>query len=220
MAQYEWAATIAEARWGGWPATKLTSQLLEAAYVDMLATGRRQYRTDRGTEVTGSPLSPRSIEAFHKVTKAAFAEAVKRGRLASNPADLATPPTVSDQLRPYWTPDPVGRFLDFINNGCRCVVEGLAELLVDSGGRRGEVLGLHWDDLDLEDGTACLWRQLSSDPRTRAISMRSTKRPRSKSVIALHPDTVAALRRRQVLQKRDRLRMGAGWPEAGSLEDG
>jgi integrase len=213
------SVSSAEARWGGWDADKLTTELLEAAYLEMLNGGRRQYRRNTGTQTTETPMSNRSVEAFHKAVKTAYGEAIKRGKLTHNPAALATPPVVGEQQRPYWTPDQVGIWIDYLAaDGPLCGVEGLAEQLIDSGGRRGEVLGLHWDDVDLDGGTATLWQQLSTDPRSHKVSLRQVKRPRSKSVIGLHPDTVAALRRRQTAHKRDRLRVGAGWPKSGSLD--
>jgi integrase len=185
-------------RWGGWKADALTADILDDAYLEMIDTG----------------LSNRSVQAFHKALKAAYQLAVDRGRLVSNPAALATPPTVSNQARRYWTPEQVGEFLVYAASH-PCVVTGLVETMVDSGGRRGEVLGLHWNDIDLNAGTATVAGQLVADSSTKALSIRSTKRPRSKSVIALHPDTVAALRRRKVDQAAERLAMGAGWPSSG-----
>ena len=90
-------------------------------------------------------------------------------------------------------------------------------MLVDTGGRRGEVLGLRWGDIDLEAGTATITRQLVEYPDDRGLSYRLTKRPRSKATVGLHPDTVAALRRRRAEQGEHRLRMGAGWPGAGTV---
>jgi integrase len=216
IAQYEWAAGLAEQRWGGWPADKLTPDILDETYVEMLAGGRRQYRKGRGTVATDRPMSTRSVEAFHKAVKAAFQLAVNRGKLARNPAALATAPTVRDQARPWWTPEQVGVFLAHISVK-PCVTAGLGETLVDSGGRRGELLGLRWADLDLEAGTATVAQQLVADPRTKEPSLRPTKRPRSKSVIGLHPDTVVALRRRRAEQAEHRLLMGAGWPNLNSI---
>jgi integrase len=93
-------------------------------------------------------------------------------------------------------------------------------MLVDTGGRRGEVLALRWDDLDLDAGTATVTRQLVADSATKTLTFRRTKRPRSKATIGLHPDTVAVLRRRRVEQAEHRLKMGGGWPAAGSADDG
>jgi len=215
IAQYEWAAGMAEARWGGWAADKLTGELLDAAYVSMLAGGRRQYRGKKvGTTTTDRSMSARSVEAFHKAVKAAFQLAIDKGKLTRNPAALATPPAVSGQARRWWTPEQVGTFLEHLRTVEPCVVVGLGETLVDSGGRRGEVLGLRWSDLDLGAGTATVTQQLVGDPHSRnALSLRPTKRPRSKSVIGLHPDTVAALRRRKAEQAKHQIAMDKGWPD-------
>jgi len=204
---------------GGWPAHKLTAELLDAAYLEMLTSGRRQHRRGQGTEATDQPMSRRSVEAFHKATKAAFQLAIDRGKLLRNPVAAATPPTVVEHARRWWTPDEVGRFLDYLSDH-PCVVTALGETLIDSGGRRGEVLGLRWLDVDLDAGTATVVQQLTADPRTKALELRATKRPRSKSVIGLHPDTVGVLRRRRVEQAAERLRMGTGWPAAGTVHEG
>jgi integrase len=217
IAQYEWAAGLAAQRWGGWPAQKLTAELLDAAYLTMLAGGRRQFRRGQGTTTTDKPMSRRSVEAFHKATKAAFQLAVDRGKLPRNPAALATPPAVVEQDRRWWTPQQVGQFLHYLSNEQPCVTVGLGETLVDVAGRRGEVLGLRWADIDLELGTATVVQQLVAHPTTKALSLRPTKRPRSKSVIGLHPDTLVALRRRKGEQAEDRLQMGRGWPRADSI---
>ncbi len=218
VAQYEWAAGLAAERWGGWPAQKLTAELLNEAYLAMLAGGRRQYRRGQGTTSTGQPMSRRSVEAFHKATKAAFQHAVDRGKLARNPAALATAPAAAEQDRRWWAPEQVGQFLAYLATH-PCVTTGLGETLVDAAGRRGEVLGLRWCDLDLELGTATIVQQLVAHPTTKALSLRPTKRPRSKSVIGLHSDTLSALRRRRLEQNEERLGMGDGWPGVASIHD-
>jgi integrase len=82
------------------------------------------------------------------------------------------------------------------------------------------VLGLGWEDLDLGPGTATVRQQLVADAGTKTLTLRPTKRPRSKSVIALHPDTVTALNRRKAQQAEHRLPMGSGWPPKGTIHDG
>lgn len=205
LAFYEWAAGHAGARWGGWPAAKLTADHLDAAYVELLAGGK----------------SPRSVQALHKTVKAAYALAVDKGQLVRNPAALATPPATVEPKRSWYTPVQVGAFLSFVGGlECSPLPVAILEALVDTGGRRGEVLGLRWSDLDLEAGTATITRQLTAHPTTKALEVRPTKRPRSKSTVGLHPGTVAALRQRRAQQHQDRLLMGAGWPQDGSLHAG
>ncbi len=186
----------------------------------MLRGGRRQYRRGEGTTSTEAAMSARSAQGVHKAIKAAYALAVNKGQLLRNPAVLATPPEMPEQRRRWWGPDQVGQFLDFVGKLEHTLALGLVELLIDTGGRRGEVLGLRWGDLDLDTGTATITRQLVADSATKALTFRRTKRPRSKATIGLHPDTVAVLRRRRAEQAEHRLKMGTGWPKAGTLHDG
>jgi integrase len=216
LAQYQWAADLVADRWGGWPAEKLTADHLDAAYIEMLAGGKRVHRRGKGTNATDEPLSARSVEVVHKTVKAAFQFAVDKGQLVRNPAALATPPAVVEQRHTWWTPEQVGRFLTFVTARSDLPV-GLVEVLADTGGRRGEVLGLRWSDVDLEAGTATVTRQLVEHPDDRGLSYRPTKRSRSKATVGIHPGTVATLRRRRVEQSEHRLKMGAGWPAAGSV---
>jgi integrase len=165
-------------------------------------------------------MSARSVEAVHKTVKAAYALAVNKGQLVRNPAALATPPAAAEPKHSWYTPEQVGAFLSFVAGlGDKSPLpHGLIDALVDTGGRRGEVLALRWADIDLEAGTAQVTRQLVAHPKTKRLEVRPTKRPRSKSVIGLHPETEAALRQRRAQQSEARLKMGAGWPRPGSLD--
>lgn len=195
---------------------------LDAAYLEMLAGGRKLHRRDSGTKVTEAPMSARSAEALHKTIKAPFALAIDEGQLVRNPAALATPPRAVEPKRSWYTPEQVGRFLDYVADlGDRSPLPlGLVDALVDTGGRRGEVLALRWSDVDLDAGTATVTRQIVGHPKTKELEVRITKRPRSKSVIGLHPATVAALRQRRAQQHQNRLLLGAGWPADDTIHGG
>lgn len=215
IAFYEWSAGLAKSRWGGWPATSLTYEQLDKAYVEMQASGKRQHKRGSGTKVTAAAMSARSAEALHKTVKAAFALAVERGHLVRNPASLATKPANTDPKRPYYTPEQVGAFLTYIARlgTTSPLPRGFVDVLADSGGRRGETLALRWADVDLDAGTATITRQLVAHPKTKVLEVRILKRSRSKSTIGLHSATVVALRQRRADQSADRLKMGAGWPD-------
>jgi integrase len=211
LAQYQWAADQVGARWRNWTTEHLTAEHLDAAYLEMLAGGKRVHRRGKGTEATGEPMSARSVEVVHMTVKAAFQLAVDKGQLVRNPAALATPPAVVEQHHTWWTPEQVGRFLAYVSEHSD-LPAGLVDVLADTGGRRGEVLGLRWFDIDLEARTATVTRQLVEHPDNRGLAYRSTKRPRSKATVGLRPHTVATLRRRRVEQGEHRLMIGAGWP--------
>lgn len=213
LEQFRWAAGRIRERWGGWPADRLTPEVIDEG-IELLTAGRKVHRRGEGTTATEKPLSARSAGILLKVLRASYALAVDRGDVLRNPAALAVVPKVGEQHRPWWTPEQVGAFLTFVQ-GRDDLPLGLVETLADTGARRGDVLALRWEDLDLEAGTATITRQLVAHPRTRALSIRPTKRPRSHSTIGLHPATVTVLRRRRTAQHAERLAMGAGWPAEG-----
>lgn len=216
IAQHRWAAARAKELWGGWPATQLAYRHLNSQYIAWQEGGRKQFRRGQGTSTTDAPLSNRSIEAFHRSVKAAFQLAVNRGLLTTNPADLATPPSGSEPEPRWWTPDEVGTFIAY-DHASSDLPTGMVDMLADTGGRRGETCAPRWTDLDLDAGTATIARQFVINPDTNKIEARPTKRPRSKSTIGLHPDTVAALRRRRAEQNAERLAMGERWPGPDDL---
>lgn len=190
LAQYQWAAEQVKARWGGWAAEQFAAEHLDAAYLEMLAGGKRTHRRGKGSEATARSMSARSVEVIHKTVKAAYQLAIDKDQLVRNPAALVTPPAVVDQRHSWWTPEQVGTFLAYVAEHGD-MPAALVDVLVDTGGRRGEVLGLRWTDVDLDAGTATITRQLVEHPDDRGLSYRPTKRPRSKATIGLHPSTVA-----------------------------
>ena len=214
VAFYEWASTHAIERWGGWRADKLMADHLDAAYLEMLSGGKKLHKRGQGVQSTSTPMSARSVEAVHKTVKAAYALAINKGQLVHNPAALATPPAAVEPNHSWFTPSQVGSFLTYVAGlGDKSPLPlALVDVLVDTGGRRGEVLGLRWSDLDLDAGAATITRQLVNHPDTKVLAIRPTKRPRSKSVVGLHSATVAALKQRRAQQNGVRLLMGAGWP--------
>lgn len=225
LAQIKWANKRLNDLWGGWPATKLTDAEIEAQYLNLLTRGRRQYVRGKGTITTDRPLSPQAVRQLHVVLNAALQFAVDRRQIPWNPARVVRVAGSSRSMaaRPHWTPDQVGRFLDFAAEQKDLPV-GLPEVLADTGGRIGEVMGLRWRDFDLDfeqcSGTVTITRQLvTSAEDWKMLEIGPTKRPRSKATIGLHPATVERLHARMVEQGKDRRKMGSGWPSEGVAED-
>ena len=97
----------------------------------------------------------RQIEAGHSIAKvhimrmvlgAAFTRALREELIFTNPARLATLPTAPASRNRPWSADEARRFLTVARNdpGYPAFV-----LLLAYGLRRGEVLGLAWEDVDL-----------------------------------------------------------------------
>jgi integrase len=156
-----------------------------------------------------SGLSPRSVEQAATVLHTALRKAVKLELLVRNPADSATPPrpqrremhTLSaSQVRALFAATETDR------------LRALWILLVTTGLRSGEAVGLLWEDLDLDAGRLTVRRALQRQ-KGKGLVFVDTKTHRSRRNIALPAVTVAALRTHRIRQATERL--AAGWKDEG-----
>jgi integrase len=85
--------------------------------------------------------------------------------------------------------------------------------MLSTGLRRGEALGLKWDDLDLESGVLLVRRQLTREGGQLRTS--DTKTLRSRRAVDLPAPLVSILRRHRADQAADRLELGPAWQETG-----
>ncbi len=178
------------------------SHIAEATLASLL---RRQaaHRVDPTVTYDSLALDPSTVKAVHVVLHKAFGAAVKWERLAKNPVDMADPPHVAvdaDNVR-TWTPGQIRTFLGFAaDSGDRN--HALWVLLATTGMRRGEALGLRWQDVDLDAGRLRVVQTVLSINGKIAVS--EPKTARGRRPIALDPSTVAVLRehRRKMLEER------------------
>jgi integrase len=104
-------------------------------------------------------LSGSSIRRVHATLRSALATAKRRRLIPVNPASneaVDLPAVARPKVRP-WEPGELGAFLDHAA-GDRLGV--LYEVLAATGLRRGEALGLRWDDLDAEASVIVVRRQI------------------------------------------------------------
>jgi integrase len=84
------------------------------------------------------------------ILRIALGQALKWDLVPRNVATLANPPSVRrPEIKP-WTPDQARDFLQAVR-GDR--LEALYSVALALGLRRGEALGLQWEDVDLDKGT-------------------------------------------------------------------
>lgn len=82
-----------------------------------------------------------------------------------------------------------------------------------TGMRRGELLGLRWEDLDLDVGVARVRQTVVLVGNRPAFSEPKTKRGRR--VVPLPPETAASLRALRKMQNEERLRHGHRYEDLG-----
>jgi integrase len=177
-------------RIGKIPLNQLTPQHVQDLQNSLLKT----LRLPRNRVGVGY-LSPATVLDTRRVLGKALGQAAKWGLIARNPVPLVDPPSVQrPETRPFDLVE--ARALLAALKGDR--LEALYTVVLALGLRRGEALGLKWDDIDLEGGTIRIQRALyRADGR---LQLMDVKTPKSRRTIALPQFAVRALdehRRRQ-----------------------
>ena len=134
---------------------KLQPDDLDGLYIDLLRNGNRRGNTAGG-------LSSTTVRYVHRILRKALADAERKGIVARNVADLADPPRRSTNGEPaahsVWDASELRRFLT-ATRGERH--HTLFTVAATTGMRRGEVLGLRWDDVDFQRSTLTVRRSLA-----------------------------------------------------------
>jgi integrase len=161
----------------------------------------------------GSGLSPRTVRYIHTIIHRMLGDAVRWGRIARNSADAADPPRAAATQRPAmrtWTAKHLRAFLDRTRDHR---LHAAFTVLATTGMRRGECLGLRWQDLDLDTGRASISQTLVMVVHD--VRIGSPKTSRGRRTVALDPDTVAVLREHRRRMLTERMLMGAGFRDHG-----
>ncbi|MGP4048546.1 site-specific integrase [Streptomyces sp. 2A115] len=124
----------------------------------------------------------------------ALGDAVRQHRLAHSPASppaLRRPPAPERQI---WTADQAVRFLRHCHRTDPDLAD-LFEFLIGTGLRKGEALGLHWDDVHLTERVLYVRCTLSANDNNRLV-ITTPKTRSSRNWVAISPRVAAALRHR------------------------
>jgi integrase len=123
-------------------------------------------------EKLDSGLSPRTVQYVHVTLHKALKQAIADGLIPRNATEAVKPPQVRrEEMRPLTAEQ--ARILFDAAKGDR--LEALYVLAVTTGLRQGELLGLKWDDIDLEVGTLQVRRTLTTAKGAPVLSAPKTK---------------------------------------------
>lgn len=173
--------------------SRLQPANIAQAYATALASGRRD---------GSGGLAPRTVHHMHRVLRQAVAQAVDWGILGKNPVDAVRPPRVEASAVATLDPEQSARLLDALRHSR---VYWPTLLALATGMRRGEILALRWQHVDLNAG---LVQVVESLEESRAgLRFKSTKNSRTRSV-TLPAFAVTELRRLKREQAETLLRLG------------
>ena len=156
--------------------------------------------------------SDSTVHQAWRVLRAALSAAQRDELVHRNVASLVRMPVPRSEKATIWTADQAARFLASAAADEDPLYAAYVLLLV-LGLRKGEVLAIAWEDVDLERKQASIRWQLQRFggrlQRTR------TKTRTSEAVLPLPDVCVAALRRRRVEQDREAAARGEAWHDSG-----
>ena len=185
---------------GNVPLQKLQPVQLQAFYTDKLTAGR----LDGGE----GGLSPRMVRLIHSVIRKALQQAVKWQMVSRNVADATDPPRGTRPPVKTWDAEQARRFLEASAGDHYGAVWLLA---ITTGMRRGELLALRWQDIDLTKGVLHVRRSLVE--LGSKLSIQEPKTASGRRAVQLSQTAVAALKEHKARQNEQRLRLGESWQD-------
>ncbi len=183
----------------------LTKADIDALVRTMLTSGGR-----KNPDGTQRGRSPRTVALMLTILTAALEAAKKEQRIAVNVAALVAKPEPENRetVGEAWTAGQARTFLNHVANDRYAAAWRLSLY----GLRRGEVLGITWDGIDLDAGTVKV-------ATTRVVAGREviTSSPKNRKVRTLKvgPEVIADLRALKAIQAREKLQVGAAYTITG-----
>ena len=158
-------------------------------------------------------LAPATVRKIHSTLRKALSQAVSDGIVPRNAADVKAPRPTPEEMRPL-SEDEARTFLEAVRrSGER--FEALYVLAITTGLRRGELLGLRWDDLDLERGRLRVGRALVREGGRHTLGETKTRRGRRQ--INLTPRTVNSLKAHRKKQLEGKMRLAGLYKDHGLI---
>jgi integrase len=149
-------------------------------------------------------LKPTTIHKVHKILKASLDQAVKFGYIKQNPALYVEKPKETKAEIQVWTEGQVQHFLQLTKKSRYHIAFLLA---VTTGMRRGEILGLRWQDIDFEERTLSIRQTLSAQNKL----MATAKTKSSQRSIHLDEHTMEELKQHRLRILKEKMRQGEAY---------
>jgi integrase len=178
---------------GGLTLPKLQPAHISTAYAKALASGRR--------DGTGG-LSARTVTHMHRVLRQALQQALRWQLLARNPADAVKPPKVERKQMNVLDTDATADLIEAARGTPLFIPIMLG---VRCGLRRGEVVALHWRNVDLERGQISV--VASAEQTDQGVREKEPKNGKGRTIV-LSATEVEELRSHRVRQAQSLLALG------------
>ena len=198
---------------------RLTMPQIQSFYNELQRTGRtvKDKDPETGKLVTRQePLSAKTVKNIHGIMTKALSTAVDVGYIKHNPAERVTLPRVEKKNMHPLTDAQVKAFMTACTGH---EYERVYKLILFSGLREGEALGLTWDCVDFKAGTLRITKQLQKRPeRDGGYTFAALKNDKERN-ITVSPFVMQVLKEQQTAQLEQRLAAGELWQGWQNLEE-
>lgn len=158
------------------------------------------------------PLSDRTVLAYHRLISIILAQAEKEMLVPYNAAAKATPPKAAKKAPNYFQPETISEILKALEAE-PLKWQLITHLLLVTGCRRGEIMGLKWDKVDFKTNRLKIDRELIIS-KSKGVH-ESTTKTNDIRYLTLPTETMVLLRKHKREQLRLQLANGDRWIDTG-----
>ena len=153
--------------------------------------------------------SDKTIQHFYTIINTSLKKAIIWGYILNNPNSFIEKPKVRKKEIQCYSPEEVEKLLECINKE-PLKYQAIIYLAIDSGARRGEIVGLTWNDIDFKKQTLNINNSVQYTKEL-GIFEKTTKTETSDRIIYLSSKTIGILKAYQKEQLENKLKLGSKW---------
>lgn len=197
--------------------SQLAPHVIQKFYNSLLTSGCKVPKRDKSGNIIkrdgkpiyeSAPMSAKTVRNIHGTLTKALSTAVDIGYLRINPADRVTLPRVEKKELAPLSDEQVR---DFLREASNDDLEIILKVILFTGLRESEALGLTWDNIDFKAGTIKVCKQLQKRRiADGGATLAPTKSGKSR-ILKPAPFVMGLLDRQYREQSAQRLRAGDIW---------
>lgn len=191
---------------------KITPFDIDSLY-NLLANKLTNRKDENGNYKT---LSPASIHRVHEIISSMFSSAYKWDLVPYNPCTKVTKPKYKRTKMTCYDEETSKKLINKLLETAPLKYKCFVILAMLGGFRRGEIVGLHWDDIDFKNKKITINRSVYYLGR-KGVNEKSTKTDSSNRTIAISGICFDLLKQWRAEQGKMRLALGNKWQGAENI---
>lgn len=195
------------------PLSSITSIEIEDLFIKIGEPGQNK--------ITGDKLSSKTILEHIRLISAIYNMAIKKGLVSFNPTTGVDKPKTTHKKAIYFQPSELHIIHDALENE-PLKWKLITLLLMYTGCRRAEIIGLSWDKINFKENVININRTILYSAE-KGIYESTTKTPESNRSLKLPSEAIELLKKQKELQKERAINRGSHWKDTNYVftqEDG